>query len=876
MAIELATAYVTLQASAQGIGKSISAELGAPLAAAGALGGKQIEQGVTKTFDAKAVGATAGKALAVGVGAGIAGGAALFKIGESFDAAFDTIRTGTGATGAALDGLKEDFRGVFANVPADAQSVGTAIADINTRLGLTGKPLQALSEQFLNLSRVTGTDLSTNVASLTRVFGDWNIDTANQSESLDKIFRAAQASGIGLDQLSQSVVQFGAPLRNLGFGFDQSLALLSQFDKAGVNTQTVFAGLKAGVGNLAKAGEDVPTTFRRVVDEIKAVGPGTEATAKAIELFGQRAGPDLADAIAGGKFEIDGLLGAITGGADTINTAAADTEDFGEKWQKLVNRVLIALEPSATKVFTAVGDAVEALTPTIEKAAAGFAGFIDFLQRNKGLAQGLAAGLGALAVTLGSLAVVGKVVGTFNSFATAIKGLPAAFNIVKTAVTALNAALLANPIFLIIGAIVALGVALFLAYKKFEGFRNVVDTVGRFIRDSFLKALDGLKNWWETNGPRIIETAQAVWEGIKAGVETVGKVLGRVFGVIIGTYFKAIKVEFKILSAVVSTVWNAITAAASFAWRILEPIFKVIGAFIRGVLIPTVMALGVVFGVVFQAAGSAIAAIWGGVIQPVFAAIGAVITGVLVPAFRIIAAIVGEVFTKAAAIISFWWNTVTLPVLRAVGAFITDTVVPVFQRFAATVEKVFNNFGAIIQTVWESVIRPTFDAISAGVRVVASFIGDRVNDIKTFFSTIGSAIGDAFRGLADIIQAPFKAAFNAIARLWNRTVGKLSFKAPSWVPFGIGGKGFDVPDIPTFHTGGVVPGPKGSEQMIMALAGERVLSPAESRNFDASAPAVTGGDTMNVTYNIMGNRAPEPEDLLRAVRSDKFRRGLVA
>lgn len=310
--------------------------------------------------------------VALGFGAAAAGafvgaGVGLFKLGESFDKQFDKIRVGTGATGEALHGLEGSFKNVLKNVPTDFDSAGTAIADLNTRLGLTGKPLEDLAGQFINLSRITKTDVKTNVDNLTRVFGDWGIATDKQAKSLDKVYRASQASGIGLEDLSSSVVQFGAPLRNLGFSFDDSLALLSQFNKTGVNTETVFAGLKAGVGKLAKAGEDVPATFKRVVKEITELGPGSEATAKAIELFGQRAGPDLADAIAGGKFELDGMLAAITGGSDTINGAAKDTESFGEKWQRIKNRVLVGLQPIAAKVFDGLGKLMDKLGPVMDK-----------------------------------------------------------------------------------------------------------------------------------------------------------------------------------------------------------------------------------------------------------------------------------------------------------------------------------------------------------------------------------------------------------------------------------------------------------------------------------------------------------------------------
>lgn len=60
---------------------------------------------------------------------------------------------------------------------------------------------------------------------------------------------------------------------------------------------------------------------------------------------------------------------------------------------------------------------------------------------------------------------------------------------------------------------------------------------------------------------------------------------------------------------------------------------------------------------------------------------------------------------------------------------------------------------------------------------------------------------DVIVGIADVITTPYRMAFNAIAGAWNNTVGRLSFSIPGWVP-GIGGKGFDVPDIPTFANGG--------------------------------------------------------------------------
>jgi hypothetical protein len=96
-----------------------------------------------------------------------------------------------------------------------------------------------------------------------------------------------------------------------------------------------------------------------------------------------------------------------------------------------------------------------------------------------------------------------------------------------------------------------------------------------------------------------------------------------------------------------------------------------------------------------------------------------------------------------------------------------------------------------------------------------------------FLKKIPGWLQSAFSKVAGFILAPYKAAFNGIARLWNSTVGGLSFTVPGWVP-GIGGKGFSVPNIPTFHSGGIVPGVVGTAVPIMALAGERVSGIAGS------------------------------------------------
>lgn len=339
--------------------KGALAAMGAVDAKAGGLGGKFSMLGTAAVAGFAAVGAAA-----------VAGGAALYAVGSSFDSAYDTIRIKTGATGQELEGLRDVFRGVVRDVPTSFGDASSAISGLNQRLGLTGPELENVAEPLLDLTRLTGGDLNTNVQTMSRLFGDWGVTAEAMPGTLDRVFRASQATGTGVDALAASVVQFGAPLRQMGFSLDESLALFGKFEAEGVNTSTVLAGMRRGLANFAQDGEAPAEALARVVDQIKAAGSTADANRIALEVFGTRAGPDMAAAIREGRFELDDLVSSISGGSDTIAQASEDTADFGEKWTLIKNRVLLALEPVATRVFDAIGSAMDDLGPVADRAIA--------------------------------------------------------------------------------------------------------------------------------------------------------------------------------------------------------------------------------------------------------------------------------------------------------------------------------------------------------------------------------------------------------------------------------------------------------------------------------------------------------------------------
>jgi hypothetical protein len=111
----------------------------------------------------------------------------------------------------------------------------------------------------------------------------------------------------------------------------------------------------------------------------------------------------------------------------------------------------------------------------------------------------------------------------------------------------------------------------------------------------------------------------------------------------------------------------------------------------------------------------------------------------------------------------------------------------------------------------------------------------------------------------------FKTVFNGIASAWNNTVGKISFEIPKWVP-GLGGKGFDMPNIPMLANGGIVTSPT------LALIGEA----GPEAVIPLSQMGNTGGG-MNITVNAGLVSTPDQigQQIIEAIQRAQRRSGQV-
>jgi len=195
--------------------------------------------------------AAASGIAAVGT-ASIAGAKAAIDLGKAFEGASNTIRIGTGATGEDLNKLNKSFDEVYKSVPTSMEAASQAIADFNTRLGLTGPELEGVSKQAIQVSNMLGDDLGSVIEESSQAFQQWGISAEDMGGEMDYIFKLSQSTGVGFTQLMSTTQQYGAQMKELGFSFEESAALLGQLDKAGINSGEVMGALKKSVGAFAQ------------------------------------------------------------------------------------------------------------------------------------------------------------------------------------------------------------------------------------------------------------------------------------------------------------------------------------------------------------------------------------------------------------------------------------------------------------------------------------------------------------------------------------------------------------------------------------------------------------------------------------------------
>lgn len=359
---------------------------------------------------------------------------AVYDLTDTYSNAEKIIVNATGATGDALDSLGASMLKAYSGNDDALDAVAGAVGEINTRLGYTGDTLSEVTGEFLDFADITGQDVVGSVQLVTKVMNKWGEDSSKLPNVLDDLAYAGQISGLSVTTLSNTLITGASSLQEMGLSLENAIGLLAKMELYGVEGTSTITAMRTAVKNFAADGLDAQEALQDTITEIANMKDSSEATTKAVEVFGSKVGVDFARAIRDGAITTDTLTGSLDEAAGTLERTAAAGESLSEKWEKANNKMNVA--------FTQV------LEPTIHDASAELAELYgnvgDFLSEHPNVVKALTAvGTGLGTVAIGVAGVSASFVfasSTVKAFVSAISPFAPGLLVAAAAVTALTAA----------------------------------------------------------------------------------------------------------------------------------------------------------------------------------------------------------------------------------------------------------------------------------------------------------------------------------------------------------------------------------------------------------------------------------------------------
>jgi len=494
---------------------------------------------------------TAGSSMSRNVTAPIlAMGAASVVAFKTIDEAYDNIIVKTGATGSALDDLQDSFNAVYGNYPFESAEVSEAIGEINTRFGLIGEELENASVQFLQFAKINNTDVTAAVASVSRSLQASNEPLSRYQELLDISTVASQKTGLSIDSLFSSYEKYGAQLRAAGFDMEESVALLAQIEKSGMNVENVYAALRTANKNWAASGKDASREFSVSIEAIKNAKTETEALQLATKTYGSKAAVEFVEAIRSGRFSVDEMSASLANYASATQSTFEATLDPIDQSQVAMNNLTLSGAELGKTIQETLGPLFTSLSETLKGVTAWFKGLDDSTKKTILTVLAIVAAIGPLLVILGTIAgSISSLIGLWGIISGVMGGTAGAAFVGLLPV-----------IGGVVAAIVALIAIIKLVVNNWEWLSTKFSEIGTSISTFFSNMFTGIGTMFTNFLNAGVSLFSKLWEGIKNVFFSFlrGGIPGLINDYILKPFFNIDL--FQIGKDIINGLWNGISS----------------------------------------------------------------------------------------------------------------------------------------------------------------------------------------------------------------------------------------------------------------------------------------------------------------------------
>jgi tape measure domain-containing protein len=849
MAIELATAYVSISASAGGIGKSIVNELG--------VGEKAVSSSSARMSSSLASAFKGVAGAVVGIGATVVGLALGGGIARAL--AIDKAESNMKSLGYSTDQVKSVMNSALTSVQGTMFGLGDAAGLASQLIAAGIQPGQDLSRALgltADMASVAGTSLGdlspvmAGLASSGRLYTEDLLQLQQRNipvfkwlaESLgttqDNVKNMVSAGKVSFAQLETAIQQHIGGAAKANDSFAGSLAnLRTAVSKVGALfatpalplLKTIMDSARVAVDELSKRVTPFVTVLTArlgpIVDslapKIKALFDGNmfAGLSGLAPILAPLAGlilaigsSSLASAFAPLGLilpKISGPMGLLVGALGyMLATSAPLRAALGDVFSTLGSAV-VSLAPVFASLGPVIGQlagtlgnvlakALEAILPLFVVVVAAVGTVLDVLKNVIGWVQANQDWLGPLAVSVGVLVAGFKAYGIVMA---TIKLATEAWAVVQGA---LNVVMAMNPIGLIIIAVAALVAGLIWFFTQTKLGREVWANVWGFIQST----AQAVATWFTGT---LVPWFTAVWAGLQAGLQAVGAFFAAVWTGIVTT----VQGVLGFLGQVIAAMLAPIQAAWQFFW----------GTF-----------------------GGLITAVWNFIVVAVQLAV-ALVQLVVTTAWGVIQTVTSAAWNAISAVISAVWGAIVATVSAAAAA-VWGAISPVLSTIQSAWSAAWNAVAAIIGPIWANIT----SAVSGAIGNVLSTVSGLQSQLVGFFSGAGTWLLSAGRsivqGLINGITGMISGATGAMSDLLAKVQALLPHSPALEGPFS--GKGW------TLYSGQAMAKALGagidSTQSIPVAAARRLVSATRGALDIGTNPSISGSASPN-TAGLLSSAA---------------------
>ena len=504
-------------------------------------------------------------------------GAAAIKTAADFDTAMSQVAAVSGATGSDLDALRDKAREMGSKTKFSASEAAEAM-NYMAMAGWKTEDMLSGIEGIMNLAAASGEDLATTSDIVTDALTAFGLTAADSGHFADILAAASSNANTNVSMMGETF-KYCAPIAGaLGFSAEDTAEAIGLMANAGIKSTQAGTALRTIMNNLAgevkicgsNIGEvTVATTnadgsMRNLSDilaDCRSAFSGlteSEKAAAAESLVGKNAMSGFLALMNAGEADITKLSSAIASCDGTAEDMAATMQD------NLAGQLTI-LKSALEELAISFG---ELLMPALRTIVGWIQNFVNWLNGMDEGTKKVIVTVALLAAAIGPvLIVVGKVISAVGTIMTIVPKIAGVINTVKTAFAALNATMLANPIFLIIAAITALVAAFIYLWNTNEGFRQFWIDLWENVKEVAIAVWNAIVEFFTAAWNAIVQTATAIWTALKDFFVGLWEGIKQVFTTAVTAVSTFLANAWTGIQNTVTTVFNAIKTFFTNAWN---------------------------------------------------------------------------------------------------------------------------------------------------------------------------------------------------------------------------------------------------------------------------------------------------------------------